>query len=190
MGVGTLAPTGLFLPSDVKNEAETLHTATLELAKSVAFRLEAASQDLIAAWDGFVSDEKDFYGRAQSFFYFLDFADNSSRDQVLALETRYNDLKTQIGAVAADADSGDTPTTIEAVPAFTDPGTREVHSILAEKGGPASQAAGAVSKAIDKVESAASSIGWQTIGAAVLVIGTIGAVLVLVARSGAVKVGI
>lgn len=190
MPLGTLAASGFFTPGDVKNEAAILHTATLDLGKAVAFRLDAASQDLLAAWNGFVSDERDFYGRAQSSFYFLDFSDNASRDQVLALETRYNDLKTTVAALAADPDSGNTAATLDAVPAFSDPGAREVHSILAEKGGPISEASNAVAKAVDKVVDEAKTIGWETIGAAVLVIGALGTVLVLVAKSGAVKVAI
>jgi hypothetical protein len=184
--LGTLAASGFFTPGDVKNEAALLHTAALELGRAVAFRIDAASQDFLAAWNGFVSDEKDFYGRAQSFFYFLDFSDNASRDQVLALETRFNALKSQVAMIAADADSGDTAATLEAVPAFSDPGAREAHSLLSEKGGPISEATGAVGKIVDEVK----TIGWETIGAAVLVVGAVGTVLVLVAKSGAVKVAI
>jgi hypothetical protein len=188
--IGTLAPSGFFTPGDVKNEAELLHTATLAVGRDLLFRIEAASQDLLAAWNAFVSDEKDFYGRSQSFFYFLDFADNATRDQVLALETRFNDLKSQIGKLQADASSGDTSATIEAEPAFSDPTTRQVHSVLTEKGGPVSEATGAVGKAIDKVTSTATSIGWQTIAAALLVIGAVGTVAVMVAKSGAIKVAV
>lgn len=196
MSLGTLAPSGFFTPGDVKAEAAALHSATLALAKSLDYRLDAASQDLLASWDAFVDDERDFYGRSQAFLYFLDFADNSSRDQVLALESRYNDLKAAIGKVVADPASDDTSTSLDALPVFGPPDTREVHSILAEKGGPVSEATGAVGKAVAAVEKAAGgvvdtvkSIGWETIAGAVLVIGVVGLTLVYVAKSGAVKVG-
>lgn len=192
-----LAASGFFTPGQVKAEAESLHEATLALGKSLDYRLDAASQDLLASWDAFVDDERDFYGRAQAFLYFLDFADNSSRDQVLALESRYNDLKTAIGKVTADASSGDTSTSLDVLPVFSDPDAREVHSILAEKGGPLSEATGAVGGVVGSVEKAVGgvvdtvkSIGWETIAGAVLVVGTVGLVLVFIAKSGAVKVGV
>ncbi|HTC22910.1 MAG TPA: hypothetical protein VK688_01025 [Gemmatimonadales bacterium] len=174
----------------MKSEAAELHTATLSLADSLAYRLEAASQDLLAAWNGFVADEKLFYGRSQAFLYFIDFADNSSRDEVLALESRFNDMKLQIGKLQADPAAGDTATSLDAEPVFSDPLTRQVHSVLAEKGGPVSEATGAVEKAVSGVVNTAKSLGWETIAGAVLVLGTIGLVLVGVARSGAVKVGV
>jgi hypothetical protein len=186
LSLGTLAPTGIFSPGDVKNESQVLHSATLALSRSLGDRLAAASQDLLDSWNAYISDEKDFYGRAQSFFYFIDFADNSTRDQVLALEGRYNDLHGLIDALPADPGSLDSATTGDALPAFSDPTTRTAHSLLAESGGPTSEVGGLAKKALDEVK----SIGWPLLGAAMLVIGVVGVVLVNVARSGAVKVGI
>lgn len=186
MSLGTLAATGVFSPGDVKNEAQLLHTATLALAQSLGARIAAASQDLLDAWNAFVSDEKDFYGRSQSFFYFVDFADNSTRDQVLALEARYNVFAPEIAALPADPETLDTAASLADVPDFSDPSTRTAHDLLAEPGGPVSEIGGLAQKALDEVK----SIGWPLLGAAVLVIGVVGLVLVNVARSGAVKVGV
>jgi hypothetical protein len=184
--LGTLASSGFFTPGDVKNESMLLHTETLALGKALEYRGDAASQDLLGAFRAYISDEKDFYGRSQSFFYFLDFADNASRDQVLALETRFNDLRLQVSHLAADPDSGDSASTLDALPAFSDASAREKHSVIAEKGGPASEVAGAAGKALDQVK----SLGMDVVISALLVIGAVGTVIVLVARSGAVKVGV
>ena len=186
LSLGTLAATGIFSPGDVKNEAVLLHTATLALALQLNARIAAASQDLLAAWDAFVSDEKDFYARAQSFLYFVDFADNSTRDQVLALEARYNAFAPEVAALPADPDALDASSTAADLPDFSDPSTRTAHDLLAEPGGPVSELGGLAQKALDEVK----SIGWPLIGAAVLVVGVVGLVLVNVARSGAVKVGV
>lgn len=187
MSLGTLAPKGFFTPGDVKNEAELLRTAKTALGKSVSYRLDAMPPDLVDAWTAFVEDERLFYGRSQSFFYFVDFADNASRDQVLALESRFNDLKARIALVPADdPSSGNSAASLEAQPTFAPPSERTEHSALAESGGPADEVAGAGNRLLDK----ATSIGWQTIAAAVLVVGALGTVIVMVARSGAVKVGV
>lgn len=186
MPLGTLASSGFFTPGDVKNEAMLLHTETLALAQGIDYRSDAISQDLLAAWRAFVTDEKDFYARSQSFFYFLDFADNASRDQVLALETRFNDLRQIVAATASNPDAGDSSESLDALPAFSDPTKRETHSVLAEKGGPASEVAGVAGKALDQVK----SLGGDVIISALLVIAAVGTVVVLVARSGAVKVGV
>jgi hypothetical protein len=186
VALGTLAASGFFTPGDVKNEALLLHSERLALGDALAYREDAAPQDLLASWRAFIDDEKDFYGRAQSFFYFVDFADNASRDQVLALETRFNDLRLAVTSLAADPSSGDSASTLAVIPVFSDASTRETHSVLAEKGGPASEVAGVVGGALNKVE----SLGAGVIVSALLVIAAVGTVVVLVARSGAVKVGV
>lgn len=186
--LGTLAPTGIFSPGDVKAEAELLHSATLALQKSLIQRSEDASLDLYAAWNAFVDDEKDFYGRSQSFFYWLDFADNGARDQVLALEKRFNSLKSEIGALKLESTGNVIPLNVQ--PAFSDDDDRASHSLFREKGGVVDDVTSAVDKAVDKARDALGSTLFATAAAALAVIVPLGIVVVLVARSGAVKVGV
>lgn len=176
--LGTLAPSGIFTPGDVKNEAELLHTATVALGKLVFNHSELFGDDFLTGWNAYVQDEKDFYGRSQSFFYFGDFADNAARDQVLALERRYTDLFAQVnGTISGTIHAGDT----SSLPTFSDPATRTPPPLFPITG----QAADEALSGVDKLAKQAEGYGWDVIIAAAVVVGlAIAGVVVLVKHAG------
>lgn len=181
--LGTLAPSGIFSPSDVKNEAELLHTATVALGKLIFNHSELFNDDFLTGWNSFVADERDFYGRSQSFFYFTDFADNAARDQVLALEARYSALFGQVnGIIAGTINAADA----ESLPTFSDPGSRQPAALFPITGQAAKEAGGFIDNAIKKAE----GYGWDVIIAAAVVVGLAIAGVVVLVRHAGVKVAV
>lgn len=172
--LGTLAPTGLFTPGDVKNEAELLNNATRALGKLIFNHIEIFPEDFLIGWNSYVEDEREFWGRANSFSYWIDFADNSARDQVLALEKRYSALFAKVNGVISGRLEADEVSTIDP---FSDPEERKPQELFPL----AKQEAKNI---IDDIK----SIGWEVIlaGALVLTLGVVAAVVLV--KSAGLKV--
>ncbi len=174
--LGTLAATGVFTPGDVKNEAELLNNATRTLGRLIFNHIELFPEDFLAGWNSYVEDEREFWGRANSFTYWIDFADNAARDQVLALERRYSALFEKVNGVISGRLAAEETSTIDP---FSDPDERKPQELFPIVKGEAKSI-------LEDIR----SIGWEVIlaGAVVLALGVTAAVILV--KSAGVKVAL
>jgi len=179
VALGTLSPHGAFAPTDVKTEAVLLHDATIAAGRLIFDH--DVPDDLRAQWNLYVDSERDFYGRAQSFFFFLDFSEDGARDEVLALETRYNTLRTQLdeylSGQGADA---------AAAPEFSDPDERQAAPLFPLLSQAEDEGLDGLSKVAKKANDAAKTVGWELIAGVLIVAGGLVGLL-YVARKGGVR---
>jgi hypothetical protein len=165
--LGTLAATGVFSPGDVKNEAELLDNATRALGRLIFNHIELFSQDFLVGWNSYVEDVREFWGRANSFTWWVDFADNAARDEVLALERRYTPMLGKVNDVVTGRIEADDVSTLDP---FSDPYERKPQELFP-----------IVKQEAKSLVDDLTSIGWDVIiaGAVVLAVGVAAAVILL-----------
>jgi len=174
--LGTLSAAGLFSPGDVKQEAELLNNATRALGRLIFNHIELFPEDFLIGWNSYVEDVRSFWGRANSFTWWVDFADNTSRDEVLALERRYTAMLAKVNDVIKGRIEAEDVSTLDP---FSNPDERkpqELFPLIHQEG----------KNLLEDIK----SIGWEVIvaGAVVLALG-VTAVVILV-KSAGVKVAL
>lgn len=174
--LGTLAATGLFSPGDVKDEAALVENATRTLGKLIFNHIELFPEDFLLGWNSYVEDVRAFWGRANSFTWWVDFADNNTRDEVLALEQRYTGMLAKVNDVITGRIEAEDVSTLDP---FSDPNERKPQELFPIVKGEAKNI-------IDDLK----SIGWDVIiaGAVVLALGVTAAVILV--KSAGVKIAL
>lgn len=176
MAFGTLRRDSYFTPGEVLDEARALDEAVRALSDIELAHEDVLTVDWVAGFDAFLRSWRDFWGECNAWTGWLFRAKDATRDELLNFEDQYVELKKQLEANVAGANTGslDDPT----------PEGARTRDNLTQAADDAADAAGDV---LSKPLRAAERIGWETIAGAAVVVSIVVAGIVVLHKKGGLR---